>query len=84
MLRVGIREFKQRASELVRYVQETGQEVQITYHGTSVAMLSPYPSRHNSAGGDDAWLKLDELAVQIGSRWPKGLSSVQAIHEDRE
>ena len=84
MLRVGIREFKQRASELVRYVRETGQEVQITYHGTSVAVLSPHPSRYKTASAEDAWLKLDELAEQISLRWPKGLSSVQAIHEDRE
>lgn len=84
MLQVGIREFKQRASELVRYVRETGQEVQITYHGTSVAVLSPHPSRQKVDSSDDAWLSLDKLAEQIGARWPEGLSSAQAIREDRE
>ncbi len=84
MMRVGIRELKQRASELVRYVRETGNEVQITYHGESVARLSPLLNKQTSVNSERAWLDLDSLAAQIGAIWPEGLSSVQAIHEDRE
>ncbi len=70
---VGIRELKQRAGELVLMVRETGKEVQVTYHGEVVALLVPVkPTRKK----DDAkaWAKLDNLAEEIGVRWPKGAS----------
>ena len=80
MVTVGIRELKQQASELVRMVRETGQEVQVTYHGEVVALLIPVkPGKSN----DKAWAKLDNLSAQIGARWPKGVSVVDAVTETR-
>ena len=81
MVTVGIRELKQQASELVRLVRETGNEVQVTYHGEVVALLIPV----KSARKDDAnaWAKLDHLAAEIGARWPKGVSAVDAVSEAR-
>lgn len=63
MVTVGIRELKQQASELVRLVRETGNEVQVTYHGEVVARLIPV----KSARKDDAnaWAKLDHLVAEI-------------------
>ena len=81
MVTVGIRELKQQASELVRLVRETGNEIQITYHGEVVALLIPVkPVRKNI---EDAWAKLDNLAAEIGARWPKGVSSADAMTEAR-
>lgn len=82
MVTVGIRELKQQASELVRMVRETGEEAQVTYHGQVVALLIPVkPLRQE----DDAlaWTKLNNLAAKIGARWPKGVSSADAISEAR-
>jgi prevent-host-death family protein len=82
MVTVGIRELKQQASELVRLVRETGEEVQVTYRGEVVALLIPV----KSAGKKDdakAWSKLDNLAAEIGARWPKGVSAVNAVNEAR-
>jgi prevent-host-death family protein len=80
MVTVGIRELKQQASELVRMVRETGNEVQVTYHGEVVALLIPVrPVKHN----EKAWAKLDNLAAEIGARWPKGVSARDAISESR-
>jgi prevent-host-death family protein len=82
MVTVGVRELKQQASELVRLVRETGEEVQVTYHGEVVALLIPVrPARKK----DDAkaWVKLDNLAAQIGARWPKGVSATDAVSEAR-
>lgn len=42
MVRVGIRELRQRASELLRLV-ETGETVEITDRGRPVALLTPLP-----------------------------------------
>jgi prevent-host-death family protein len=42
MASVGIRELRQRASELVRRV-ENGESIEITDHGRPVAVLAPLP-----------------------------------------
>jgi prevent-host-death family protein len=60
MVTVGIRELKQQASELVRMVRETGEEVQVTYRGEVVALLIPVKPAKKS---DKAWAKLDNLAA---------------------
>ena len=82
MITVGIRELKQQASELVRLVRETNNEVQVTYRGKVVARLIP---AERSAPGDEAeaWARLDHLAAEIGANWPKGLSAAQAVSESR-
>lgn len=81
MVTVGIRELKQQASELVRMVRETGKEVQVTYHGQVVALLIPVKSTLKDDAA--AWAKLDNLAAQIGARWPKGVSAASAVSEAR-
>jgi hypothetical protein len=50
-------------------VRETGTQVQITYD--------------SSKQEAKAWIDIDHLAVEIGARWPKGLSAAQAISEGR-
>jgi len=81
MVTVGIRELKQQASELVRLVRETGNEVQVTYHGEVVALLIPVkPVRKDI---ENAWAKLDNLAAEIDARWPKGISAADAMAEAR-
>jgi len=83
MVTVGIRELKQQASELVRKVREDGVEVQITYHGKVVALLVPVAEAVQTEQETQAWTDIDNLAAEIGARWPKGLSASQAITEDR-
>jgi prevent-host-death family protein len=81
MVTVGIRELKQQASELVRMVRETGKEVQVTYHGQVVALLIPV--KRVRQDDKNAWASLDNLAAEIGSRWPKGVSASDAASEAR-
>ena len=81
MVTVGIRELKQQASELVRMVRETGNEVQVSYHGEVVALLIPVKPARKKA--DQAWANLDNLAAEIGARWPKGVSAADAVSEAR-
>ena len=82
MITVGIRELKQRTSELVRMVREEGSEIKITYRGEVVALLIPV-NRQTSPEEDQAWVEIDHLAAEIGARWPKGVSAMEAIAEDR-
>lgn len=44
MIRVGIRELRQRASELLRLV-ETGETIEVTDRGRPVAILGPVPDQ---------------------------------------
>lgn len=80
---VGVRELKQRASELIRMVREDGVEVQITYHGKVVALLVPVAEAVQTEQETQAWMDIDHLAAEIGARWTKGLSASQAVSEDR-
>ena len=66
MTTVGVRELRQRASELLRLV-ERGETIEITDRGRPVALLSPLPEgsaleRLRSAGDTDpATIDLNEL-----------------------
>jgi prevent-host-death family protein len=82
MIRVGIRELKRRASELVRMVHETGKEVQVTYRGQVVALL--VPAKRARKDDKNALTKLDQLATEIGARWPEDVSAAEAVSEGRQ
>lgn len=81
---VGIRELKQRTSEIVRQVREDGQGIDITYRGRVVARIvapeSPEAVRDRSR---QTWDRLDELAKQVSAAWPDGVSAVEAVREQR-
>ena len=64
MITVGVRELKQRASELGRLIMRTGEDVQITDDGEAVALLVP-SERAESKLGNAPWLTLDQLAAKI-------------------
>jgi prevent-host-death family protein len=84
MRAIGVRELKERASEVVRRVREGGEEVEVTYHGRVVARLVPVsPERRSPPTSAAAWSTLDRVAREIGARWPKGRSAVKAVREGR-
>jgi prevent-host-death family protein len=81
MTTVGIRELRQRASELLRLV-ERGETVEITDRGRPVALLSPVPDgspleRLRAAGDlDPAVGDIDDLPpplVQAGTESPSAV-----------
>ena len=73
-----------RTSQVIREVRIHGGEVDITHHGRVVARLvsvaSPRPASRRSAA---VWSTIDRVAREIGRRWPKGVSAVQAVREGR-
>jgi prevent-host-death family protein len=75
MITVGIRELKQRASELIRLVREEGSEIQVTYRGEVVALLIPV-ARPAPQEEVQAW-------AEIGARWQAGVSVSEAVAENR-
>ena len=84
MRRVGIRELKDGASELLRLVRDEGETVEVTYHGRAVARLVPVRQPDAPALTAAEWrARADALAKRIGERWPAGASAVEAVREQR-
>ena len=79
MVTVGVRELKQRTSDIIRKVRQNGMEIQITYRGKVVAIIVPV--RRPETGG--AWASLDALAAEIGAHWPKDITGLDALNEVR-
>ena len=82
MTTVGVRELRQRASELLRLV-EAGESIEITDRGRPVAVLGPLPDRgaieQLRATGDlvPASADLDELAEPLAI--PAGVSTASDV-----
>ena len=81
---IGIRELKQRTSEVLRRVRERGETVEISYRGEIVARIVP-TTRHvaSSAKARKVWHDIDRVAEEIAKRWPRGVSAVRALRETR-
>jgi prevent-host-death family protein len=84
MRSVGVRELKAHTSRVLREVHENGEPVEVTLRGRAVARLVPVsavrPSDDETAA---VRADLDELAAQIGARWPSDTSAAEAVHEVR-
>jgi prevent-host-death family protein len=83
MRTVGIRELKQRTSQVLRELRESGQEIEVTHHGRVIARLVPVHPAPARARPAAAWSMLDRVAREIGARWPKGRSAAAAVREGR-
>ena len=84
MEEVGIRELKQRASNILRRVREKKETITITHRGRPVARLVPIvDAAQQKAAARGVWAEMDELAQEIGAHWPSGLSAAEAVQEQR-
>lgn len=85
MTAVGVRELRQRASELLRRV-EAGETIEITDRGRPVALLSPMPDggpyEQILASGEieRATIDLDDLPEPVGLEASVELPSVTLAH----
>ena len=84
MRSVGIRELRERLSQIVQEVSERHETVQITHHGRVVAQITPAARPPSEKEWREYWEKMDSLAAEVGKHWPAGVSAAQAIAEDRE
>ena len=80
MPEVGIRELKNRTSEIVRAVREGRAEYVITYRGRPVARLVPVVEEE---GGEQVWQELERLSREISARWRSDKSAVELLDEIR-
>ena len=84
---VGIKDFKNQATQLLRRVREEQTEIIVTHDGEPVAVLRPY------VGADDAQRRAESLraalvqaellAAKLAKRWPKKVSAARAVAQQR-
>lgn len=80
MPEVGVRELKNRTSEIVRAVREARVEYIITYRGRPVARLVPVTEADDT---ERAWQELDRLSREVSARWQSDKSAVEILAEMR-
>lgn len=85
MASVGVRELKQRTSEVLHRVRERGEEIEVTFRGRVVARLVPAEPAARTARrrSGAAWRGVDAIAREIARSWPKGTSAARAVGRDR-
>lgn len=85
MTSVGVRELKQRTSEVLRRVREGREGIEVTVRGEVVAVLLPVaakPPRRRSTTADP-WTNVDRLAREIAVRWPRNVTAAAAVSRQR-
>lgn len=84
---IGVRELKNRASEIVHEVKEREAEYIVTLRGEPVAILRPFPRESESdlrqAQRTEALQKLDTLAEEIARSWRSPKTALELIEDQR-
>ena len=84
MLEVGVRELKQRTSDILRRVREEHETVTVTRRGKAVARIVPVEDwEAERAKAEAVWAKMRELSKEISAHWPAGVTAVDAVREQR-
>ena len=92
-MRVGVRELKNKATEIVRQVREDRAEYVITYYGRPVAVLLPVDEEWMAqearraaeavSPGDQVEAELEALRQEIDSSWQSDKTAVELVSEQR-
>jgi antitoxin (DNA-binding transcriptional repressor) of toxin-antitoxin stability system len=65
-------------------VREKGVTVDITYRGEVIARIVPAaPLAPDPEALAAVWADIDQVAAEIGRRWPPTVSAAQAVSEGR-
>jgi prevent-host-death family protein len=81
MPRIGLRELKTHASEVLRDVQENQARYVITKRGEPQAIIIPYGPTDETEPVDreNAWAELVDLLRQVGEQWDSDLTAEELI-----
>lgn len=85
--RIGVRDLKNRASEIVREVHDNDAEYIVTLRGEPVAVLRPLPERseqeRRQEEADEAMARMETLADEIARAWNSSSSALELLEEQR-
>lgn len=92
-MRVGVRELKNQATEILRQVRENRAEYVVTYYGRPVAVLLPVDEEwldeeaeraaEAAAPGDEVTAELERLRQEIDRSWKSDKTAVELVSEQR-
>ena len=82
---IGIRELRDHASEVLKRVESTGQPVDITRHGRTIARLVPAATEEDhDAAWEKWWVEHEKLVDEIAAQWDgQPIDAVEMIREQR-
>ena len=84
---VGIKDFKNQATQLLRQVREERTEVIVTHDGEPVAVLRPFHAdddiKNRAVLLKEAMSRADKLAAKIAKAWTSGRTAAEAVDEQR-
>ncbi len=84
MSEIGVRELKQKTSEVIRKVREERAAYDVTYRGRVVARIIPVGGKpYDREEARRVLREMDKLAEEISQGWPKGVSAAEAVAEQR-
>lgn len=85
--KIGVRELKNRASEIVREVHEQEAEFIVTLRGEPVAVIRPLTEKSGrellQAEEEEALAEVDRLAEKIARAWRSPKSALELLEEQR-
>lgn len=88
MERVGVRELKNRATQIIRAVREEQVEYLVTVDGEPVAVLRPLAEGDLQAERAAGWQRfidrMQEVAERIGAEWQSEKGAVELLSEIRD
>mgnify|MGYP000953545742 CR=1 FL=1 len=88
MERVGVRELKNRATQIIRAVREEQAEYLVTVDGEPVAVLRPLAEADLQAERAEGWrrfiARMQEVAERIGAEWQSEKGAVELLSEIRD
>lgn len=84
---IGVRELREKTSDIMRQVREKGAEYVVTYQGRPVAIILPLDTAQAEAGMVragreaimDSWQRYQRLAEELRSAWPEDVSTQDLI-----
>ncbi len=84
MTEVRITELKTRTSDIIRRVRYANETFLITYYGRPVAKLRPLVDPETTTYDTrEVLAEMDRIAEEVTKHWPKGVSAVDAVAQDR-
>lgn len=84
MRKIGVRELKAKASEVLRDVRDSGAQYVVTLRGRPVGVLLPLDEvADRLQRAEDVWDELESLGAQIADGWRSPLTSGELLSEMR-
>jgi antitoxin (DNA-binding transcriptional repressor) of toxin-antitoxin stability system len=80
---IDAQELQVQTLEILRRVREQGETVEVSYLGEIVARLVPVAAQQLHAEPEPELADLENLRAEIASKWPAGVSAVEAVREVR-